>query len=133
MIPRGVRNANPGNLRMSPSLWQGKIPNIENTDGAFEQFKEMKWGIRALMKLLIGYVNNGCSTIEKIISRYAPSNENNTEAYIKSVCDRTGFERDEILTPDEGTIKRLVYAISYHENGGDYLKIGDVEDAWGLI
>lgn len=129
-LPRGIRNKNPGNIRISLSQWMGKL---RIADPEFEQFSEMKFGIRALMKLLIGYINRDFNTIEKIITRYAPSNENDTQAYIKSVCDRTGFERDEILTPDEGTIKRLVYAISYHENGGDYLNIGDVEDAWGLI
>jgi hypothetical protein len=129
-LPRGIRNKNPGNIRISLSQWMGKL---RIADPEFEQFSEMKFGIRALMKLLIGYINRDFNTIEKIITRYAPGNENNTEAYIQAVCNYTGFQRDEILSPDEETIKKMVYAISHHENGGDYLKIGDVEDAWRII
>ena len=133
MLPRGMRNKNPGNIRISISEWQGEVPVDENTDGTFEQFTEMKYGIRALMKLLIKYIRSGRDTIEKVITRYAPGNENNTEAYIQAVCNYTGFQRDEVLKPDENTIKKMAYAISHHENGGDYLKIGDVEDAWRII
>jgi hypothetical protein len=129
-LPRGIRNKNPGNIRISLSQWMGKL---RIADPEFEQFSEMKFGIRALMKLLIGYINRDFNTIEKIITRYAPGNENNTEAYIQAVCNYTGFQRDEVLKPDENTIKKMAYAISHHENGGDYLKIGDVEDAWKLI
>jgi hypothetical protein len=130
MLPRGIRNKNPGNIRISISQWMGKL---RIADPEFEQFSEMKFGIRALMKLLIGYINRDFNTIEKIITRYAPGNENNTEAYIQAVCNYTGFQRDEVLKPDENTIKKMAYAISHHENGGDYLKIGDVEDAWRII
>jgi hypothetical protein len=129
-LPRGIRNKNPGNIRISLSQWMGKL---RIADPEFEQFSEMKFGIRALMKLLIGYINRDFNTIEKIITRYAPGNENNTEAYIQAVCNYTGFQRDEVLKPDENTIKKMAYAISHHENGGDYLKIGDVEDAWRII
>jgi hypothetical protein len=131
-LPRGIRNNQPGNIRISNIPWKGKVPFSENTDGSFEQCYRMVDGIRMLMKDIITKIGK-YHTVEGIISVYAPSNENDTGAYIKSVCDRTGFERDEVLTPDEETIKKLVYAISYHENGGDYLKIGDVEDAWKLI
>ena len=36
-------------------------------------------------------------TIRKIIKRWAPSNENDTEAYIKKVSDLTGIDSDEPL------------------------------------
>lgn len=129
-LPRGIRNKNPGNIRISLSQWMGKL---RIADPEFEQFSEMKFGIRALMKLLIGYINRDFNTIEKIITRYAPGNENNTEAYIQAVCNYTGFQRDEVLKPDENTIKKMAYAISHHENGGDYLKREEVDEAWTLI
>ncbi|MCA9329527.1 hypothetical protein KDA11_02695, partial [Candidatus Saccharibacteria bacterium] len=34
--PRGIRNNNPGNIRISNNQWRGKIPVSQNTDGSFE-------------------------------------------------------------------------------------------------
>ena len=80
-LPRGLRNRNPGNLE--PGGWQGEIGN----DGRFAIFDEMENGIRAICKQLIVYQQKyGIYTVRGAISRWAPSNENDTEAYIAGVC-----------------------------------------------
>lgn len=64
--------------------WQGEVS--QPTDHTFEQFKEMKYGVRAAFIILRNYINrHKLNTIPKVIGRWAPSNENNTLLYIKAV------------------------------------------------
>lgn len=52
-LPRGIANKNPLNLALSNELWQGKVPNAQNTDFGkprLEQFNELHYGIRANLK-----------------------------------------------------------------------------------
>lgn len=82
-IPRGIRNNNPLNIRVGNN-WQGEVS--QPTDHTFEQFKEMKYGVRAAFIILRNYINrHKLNTIPKVIARWAPSNENNTLLYIKAV------------------------------------------------
>ena len=68
--PRGIRNNNPGNLRISGNAWQGKIPTSQNTDGAFEQFSYYVYGVRAMIKLIGNdHTNYGLNTVAQIINR----------------------------------------------------------------
>lgn len=41
-LPRGLRNNNPGNIRITKDKWQGLREKQE--DKSFFQFTEMKWG-----------------------------------------------------------------------------------------
>jgi hypothetical protein len=81
VMTRGIRNNNPGNIRISPAKWKGKIPVYQNTDGSFAQFTSMAYGIRALYRLLITYINKyGLTTVDAIIDRYAPAGDNSEAA-----------------------------------------------------
>jgi len=117
-MTRGYRNNNPGNIRLTykngkKEYWQGEI---DGTDKDFKTFKSMEWGYRAMFVTLRSYLGKKYDTIEEIINRYAPSSENNTEAYIKSVTGYTGIARDELIDT-EAEENLLVAALSYHENG----------------
>lgn len=116
---RGYRNCNPGNLRHG-SKWQGLAAT--QTDAAFCQFVSMTMGMRALCKLLSNYIKNGHNTIQKIISRYAPSSENNTAAYIATVSQMVSIPANRVLggVADESGIKSIAMvaaAIVTVENG----------------
>lgn len=113
--PRGVRNNNPGNIRHSNDKWVGK--SAEQTDPDFVQFEQPQYGIRALAKILLTYDKKGLNTVAKIIGRWAPSNENDTAAYVKNVADQLGVSPDEPLDIDDyTTMYALVTAIIKHEN-----------------
>ena len=119
-VPRGIRNNNPGNIEFSKrNNWTGQV----GSDGRFAQFSDMKFGIRALTKLLANYHKQGNFTVRKIINKYAPSNENNTLVYIETVCDKVGIGADEYIVINanlvNGHLARLVGAIIHHENGQD--------------
>lgn len=119
--PRGIRNNNPGNIRISQSKWQGKLPVEENTDGSFEQFSSPVMGIRALARLLLTYNVQGINTISGIIKKYAPPNENNTNKYVTFVAIEMGKSKAEILDFDDyETMLALVKAIINKENGNGW-------------
>ena len=121
IMTRGYKNNNFGNIRKTYDLkgnlklWKGEIIG---TDKDFKTFKSASFGYRALIALLYEYNSKGYNTIDKIITRYAPSNENNTLAYISGVAKQTGLpQTTPINFTDTDIIKKLVAAISYHENG----------------
>ncbi|EPK0657481.1 hypothetical protein WJG10_001967 [Klebsiella aerogenes] len=114
--PRGVRNNNPGNLEASSSNpWVGQT----GSDGRFAKFETPEHGIRALGRNLLSYQRQGIDTVSDIINRWAPPTDNNdTAAYIKSVCAQLGVKADQPLdasNPD--TLQALCAAIIKHENG----------------
>lgn len=114
--PRGVRNNNPGNLEASSSNpWVGQT----GSDGRFAKFETPEHGIRALGRNLISYQRQGIDTIGEIINRWAPPSDNkDTDAYIKAVCAQLGVTANQPLdasNPD--TLQALCAAIIKHENG----------------
>lgn len=96
MIPRGIRNNNPLNLRKG-QFWKGLAP-VQN-DPEFCQFTSMVWGVRAGFRCLRTYiVQRKLNTISLIISKWAPSTENNTEAYIQRVVQFTGVADNFVIS-----------------------------------
>ena len=116
---RGIRNNNPGNIRLSSTKWQGQVAPAQQTDSSFVQFSNAIYGIRALAKILSNYASQyGLTTISGIISRWAPSSENDTSAYINAVSAQTGFPPDQSLDlTDPSVLANLTAAIITHENG----------------
>lgn len=132
MAPRGIRNCNPGNIRITKDKWQGLRPT--QTDGEFFQFTEMKWGYRALIRTLQNYRRkHGCKTIADFISRWAPRTENNTSGYITRVCKEMQVPATCVPdVEDKGTMCALAAAISAVENGIPAV-MADVEAGWDLL
>lgn len=130
-IPRGIRNNNPLNIRIG-NTWLGEIEFP--TDNEFEQFIHVRFGIRAGFILLKRYINRyKLNTIEKIISRWAPGNENNTRLYIDHVAKRMKVAPDKpLLYEDRGTMCSLVYEMVYEENG-QYIKKTEIVRAYQMV
>lgn len=132
--PRGYRNNNPLNIRISNNQWQGKVAN--NTDGVFEQFVSMEYGYRAALKLIQNYINlYGLDTVEKIISRWAPDNENNTSRYISTVCGQNRWSANKKINPDNmQDMADLVYAMAIVENGYTILpNYTEIYKGWEML
>lgn len=134
-LPRGMRNNNPGNIRVSATNWQGKIPPNQNTDKAFEQFKTYAYGVRAMIKNLLTYYNrDGLNTLTKIISKWAPATENDTKVYISDVSTATGFGPNQILNLENiSTMRALVIAMTGKENGRTAVTPELFNYAWNLV
>lgn len=115
---RGIRNNNPGNIRWGDD-WQGLVPKSERTDKSFCQFTAPEYGIRAMIIILRNYEKkHGLNTARKIINRWAPPVENDTEAYINSVAKQVGVDADKVIdVTDSRVMIPLLEAIITHENG----------------
>lgn len=124
--PRGIRNNNPLNIRRNNTKWEGLRPVQE--DKSFFQFRTMAYGYRAAIKTLHTYYNKyALKTIRRIIHRWAPPCENDTENYIKVVAECSGISPDaEINIYDQQQMIALVSAMSYMENGVE----PDAEDVY---
>lgn len=120
-IPRGVRNNNPGNIDYNKAnKWQGQMPPNDALEKRFARFDTPENGIRALGKLLQNYqAKYGLKTVEAIISRWAPSVENDTSAYVRAVEQKTGTAPGaNVDMKNPVVLTGFVKAIIHHENAG---------------
>ena len=159
MTPRGIRNHNPLNIRRSEShqaRLNGRVSTDEDkvnirrskdqwkgmakaqTDRAFVQFESLEWGWRAAFKLLTRtyYHNYRLYTIRMIIQRWAPPQENNTEAYIQNVSRLSGIDPDEpIGIPSDQPSRWMAVglAMAIQENGTESIDTFSMLRGWELM
>ena len=93
-MSRGIRNNNPLNIRRSNDRWKGA--RMEQTDKSFVQFESMAYGYRAAWKVLENYWKHFRKerlpfTVQNIIQRWAPPNENDTDNYVRTVLKLTAL------------------------------------------
>ena len=131
-LPRGYRNNNPGNIRINGDLFQGEIRPSKGK--SFKQFETMAYGYRAIFRILRNYYNNyNLDTIRKMIGRWAPENDNDTEAYVKAVSGYAGIPADDpININDREQMIRIVSGMSKVENGRE-ADMSDVIAGWNLL
>jgi len=111
--PLGVRNNNPGNLGKG-TKFNGEIGD----SGRFGVYDSAENGLRAISKNLLNYNAQGVNTPAAIISKWAPPNENKTDAYITDVSRALGVNPDTPLDlTDPQTLAKLTVAIVKKENG----------------
>ena len=131
-MSRGLRNNNPGNIRLGNFRYKGE--KAKSSDSAFRQFESVEWGYRAMFVLLHTYATKrGCRTLRAMINRYAPPTENFTEGYLRCVTNTTHLSPDEpISTTDGAVMTAIVAAMSAVENGIK-ANMGDVWRGWELF
>lgn len=114
----GAPSNNPGNLR----------PQFKST--GFMQYPTPEAGLKAMARQLLLYSSRDkLDTVQGIVSKYAPSSENDTKAYVGDVSKRTGFapeQRLDLSNPE--TLARLVAAMVAHEQRpGSFEKYKDAK------
>lgn len=131
-IPRGIRNNNPLNIRIG-NTWLGERHRSECDDAQFEQFISMEYGLRAAFCILRRYIRHyHRNTIFRIISSWAPSNENDTARYIDFVSKKAKCAADAvILFEDKATMCAIVQAMAQFECG-EVLKPAVIEKAYDM-
>lgn len=130
-ISRGLRNNNPGNIRLGSFKYKGE--KAKSSDSAFRQFESEEWGYRAMFVLLDTYRKRyGLTTLREMIMLYAPPEENHTALYVAAVSDMTGIRPDEELdTRSRRVMVPIVAAMSRVENGCTARR-SEVEQGWDL-
>lgn len=115
MVPRGIRNNNPGNLNFAHQdkahLERG-VPHPR-----FAAFPTMSDGYAALIKQLALYFSRGVNTVQKIIGLWAPPNENATTAYAAYVAKSMAVKPDTVLACSPSNLAHIAQAICHYENG----------------
>lgn len=131
-MSRGLRNCNPGNIRLSRVRYQGEIH--PSRDSEFKQFASMGYGYRAIFVLLDSYARrHNLRTIRAMLGRYAPPSENFTESYIRFVTKASGIDADRTLdTRSARDMIAIVAAISEIENGVKPRR-DELEEGWRLF
>lgn len=131
-MSRGLNNRNPGNIRISQTKYLGEV--LPSQDKAFKQFTTMAYGYRAMFMLLYTYQKrHGLNTLRRIINRYAPPTENDTDSYVKAVAHEVGISPDVgIDTLSKQTMTAVVAAMSRVENGVPAVT-ADVVAGWELF
>ena len=116
-MSRGLRNLNPGNIRLGNFRYKGE--KAKSSDPEFRQFESVEWGYRAMFVLLHTYsTKHHCRSLRQMIERYAPPSENHTENYIRRVAFATHLSTEEpISTLDGAVMTAIVAAMSEVENG----------------
>ena len=133
--PRGLRNCNPLNIRLSGDKWKGM--KAQQHDGEFCQFESMEWGWRAAFRLLTRTYYHKCRlyNIRDIIHKWAPATENNTRAYIEHVSQLSGIGALECLgNPAEHPVSWIAIgaAMAIHENGTAAIDPIPMLQGWNL-
>lgn len=99
---------NPFNIKRTTYPYAGKV--IGNF-GTFEHFENIQFSVAAYLSLLQrNYFKLGFNTLEKIVYKYAPPEENDTKKYISDLSNETGFAPDEVLKFDFNTMWRICKA-----------------------
>ncbi|EKL2924046.1 hypothetical protein PQ304_002779 [Salmonella enterica] len=113
---------NPANLRYAAGY-----ETANTRSGKFAVFPSLDEGVLAAAKQLQIYGTKGINNIHDIISKWAPSNENNTKEYIGHVVNATGrSEFEKLNLNDTRTLAKLITAMSVKEGAGSRLSEGKV-------
>lgn len=115
LLPRGIRNNNPGNLE-----YRGQTGATleDNANPRFARFRTPEEGLAALAGQLRRYGQRGVDTVGAVISKYAPSIENDTPGYTGSVARQMGVDANAHLNlNDPAVLQGLMGAIIQVENG----------------
>lgn len=119
--PRGLRNNNPLNLR---PLGQGQWNGQTGVDGGnYAQFGSEQDGWNAAHKNLETYGSkHGINTVAGVISRWAPSGDNNNpQSYAATVAKKLGVNPNATINlSDASTREKLLSAMADVELGQDY-------------
>jgi hypothetical protein len=116
--PVGARLNNPLNIKRTSINWAGK--SAVQAHAVFETFDSPHYGIRAAARnLLTYYRRDRLNTIQEIVNRWAPpDDDNNTAAYIDFVAKQMDVQPDtELNLEDPEVLGALVLAMMAMEIG----------------
>jgi len=128
-MTRGEANFNPGNVRLTGTIWEGE--SALQADPDFVQFTDVKWGIRAIARILQSYEREGIDTLQAAIERWAPSTENDSQAYVNDVCQRCEISPMQVIQLSSSLLP-IITAIIWHENGSCPYTVDQINEGISL-
>jgi hypothetical protein len=117
----GLTLNNPGDIRKNDAnKWLGQI--WPGQSAVWCQFDTMEHGLRAIAYIVAEGMeaDSPRDTLRKLAYHYAPPTENDTEAYVDTLADHTGFDPDAQLDfCNKDDLLPTVCAIIIAEQGKD--------------
>ena len=106
---------NPFNIkRVDSKKYLGK--NYKNSE-KYEKFINVNFAVAAYLTLLDkNYLSKGYNTISKIVNRYAPPSENDTQKYINDLSSITKIAKNKIIKFDFDTAFSICSAMARLES-----------------
>ncbi len=108
---------NPGNIMKTKQHWEGQASDLSHERRV--HYSTQVYGYRAMAKTILTYYKKyNCDTVTKIVFRYAPPNENPTQAYIQYVAHEAGFTTwSHLALEKEIVLFDIVKAMAKFEQG----------------
>lgn len=124
---RGERNNNPLNLESNNIQWDGLVGH----DGPYCVFDTAQSGLNAGARdLYVKWSKDNLRTVAQIVRKFAPPEDNDTNAYIYSVCKRLGVSGgDKLNLDDDAVFHNLLDAMVNQEEGRDIYSLTQVAAA----
>lgn len=128
-LPRGIRNNNPLNIKIGND-WQGERTN---TDGVFEEFTTMQYGLRAAFIILRKYITKyERNTIRKIVHSWSPDGSRIESIYMSSVSKWSAIGLDDAIRyKDRDTMCKIVQGMAKVETGRT-IGLNIIEEAYEM-
>lgn len=134
ILPRGIRNCNPLNIRRHPyKRWVGEVDykstfvvnngqqcETRDYDKKYCQFEKMEQGYRAAALMLHDYIKRGCNTLEKILGRWKSDDIINIDAFVNAVAHYCQASPADFVIFSASDILPLMAAMTIVENGAQY-------------
>lgn len=131
--PKSQRPAGPDGAPLDKAAMTNNPGNVGNFGDQVRVYPTILDGLKGMRANLLSPAYAKNPTVAGIISRWSPSNENDTSALIKDTAAMMGVDPNQPLNlNDPQTMKRLMQAITVHEGSYKYVPADEFDMAVGL-
>lgn len=131
--PKNQRPAGPDGAPLDKAAMTNNPGNVGNFGDQVRVYPTILDGLKGMRANLLSPAYAKNPTVAAIISRWSPSNENDTSALIKDTAAMMGVDPNQPLNlNDPQTMKRLMQAITVHEGSYKYVPADEFDMAVGL-
>ena len=131
--PKSQRPAGPDGAPLDKAAMTNNPGNVGNFGDQVRVYPNMLEGLKGMRANLLSPTYAQNPTVAAIISRWSPSNENDTSALIRDTAAMMGVDPNQPLNlNDPQTMKRLMQAITTHEGSYKYVPADEFDMAVGL-
>lgn len=131
--PKNQRPAGPDGAPLDKAALTNNPGNVGNFGDQVRVYPSMLDGLKGMRANLLSPAYAQNPTVAAIISRWSPSNENDTSALIKDTAAMMGVDPNQPLNlNDPQTMKSLMRAITVNEGSYKYVPADEFDMAVGL-
>ena len=131
--PKNQRPAGPDGAPLDKAALTNNPGNVGNFGDQVRVYPSMLDGLKGMRANLLSPAYAKNPTVAAIISRWSPSNENDTSALIKNTAAMMGVDPNQPLNlNDPQTMKKLMMALTVNEGSYKYVPADEFDMAVGL-